>query len=76
LPNPETAALLREVLDELCAGVSRYDSSTRTDVASRLLETLRQGCCSIDDLREAGRQVLQSQAFRRQDLQSQASRGC
>ncbi len=58
VPDPETAALLRAVLDELCAGVPRYDAGTKTDVATRLLETVRQGRSSIDDLREAGRQVL------------------
>jgi hypothetical protein len=66
VPDPETTALLRAVLDELCAGVSPYDASIRTDVASRLLETARQGGSSIDDLREAGRQVLlQPQSVRR-----------
>ena len=58
MPDPETAALLRAVLDEVCTGVSLSDTSTRTNVASKLLETVRQGAPSIDDLRRAGKQVL------------------
>jgi hypothetical protein len=58
MPDPETAALLRAVLDEICASVSPFDARTRTNVASRLLEVARQGKPSIDDLRQAGRVVL------------------
>lgn len=58
MPNAETAAVLRAVLDELCADISRYDASTRTNVASRLLETARQGKSSLDDLKRAGMQAL------------------
>jgi hypothetical protein len=58
MPDAETAALLRVILDELCAGMSPFDSITRTNVASRLLETVKQGRPSLDDLREAGRDVL------------------
>jgi hypothetical protein len=58
MPDAETAALLRTVLNELCAGVPPFDACTRTNVASRLLEVARQGKPSIDDLREAGRVAL------------------
>lgn len=58
MPDAETAALLRTVLDEVCASISPSDTSTRTNVASKLLETVRQGTPSVDDLRKIGRQVL------------------
>ena len=57
--DAKTAALLRTILDELCAGLSRSDVSTRTSVASKLLEAVRQGP-SDDDLKKAGREVLRS----------------
>lgn len=35
--DAETAALLRAVLEELCASISQFDADTRARVASRLL---------------------------------------
>jgi hypothetical protein len=58
MPDIETAALLRSVLDELCAQVPLFDTATRTSVASRLLEAARQGPVSADGLREVGREAL------------------
>jgi hypothetical protein len=58
MPDAETAALLRAVLDELCASMSPFDVGTRTHVASRLLEAVKQGKSSLDDLRSAGREAL------------------
>jgi hypothetical protein len=58
MPDAETVAMLRAVLDELCANISQYDASTRTNVASRLLEAAKYGAPSINDLRQAGRAVL------------------
>jgi hypothetical protein len=58
MPDLETAALLRTVLDELCAQVPMFDATTRTNVASSLLEAARQGTCSLDDLREVGKEAL------------------
>jgi hypothetical protein len=58
MPDTETAALLRTVLDELCAQLPSFDASTRTNVASRLLEAVEQGRRSLDDLREAGKEAL------------------
>lgn len=58
MPDAETAAVLRAVLDELCVDVSRYDASTRTNVAARLLETAKHGKPSLDDLKKAGMQAL------------------
>jgi hypothetical protein len=58
MPDSETAALLRTVLDELCAQLPNFDASTRTNVASRLLEAVEQGRCSLEDLREVGKEAL------------------
>ena len=58
MPDAETAAMLRAILDELCANLSPSDASTRTNVASKLLETARRGASSLDDLRSAGREAL------------------
>lgn len=56
--DAETTALLRAVLDEVCASISLSDTSTRTNVASKLLEAVKQGTPSADDLRIVGQQVL------------------
>lgn len=56
--DAETTALLRAVLDEVCASISLSDTSTRTNVASKLLEAVKQGTPSADDLRRVGQQVL------------------
>jgi hypothetical protein len=56
--DPETAALLRAVLNELCENVPQLESSTRTRVASKILEAAATGEWSIDDLKEAGREAL------------------
>ena len=58
MPDPETVALLRAVLDELCASVSPFDLATRTNVASRPLETVKHGSSSLDDLKRAGIEAL------------------
>jgi hypothetical protein len=57
--DPETAALLRAVLDELCEKVPLLETSTRTRVASKILEAAAKGEWSIDDLKEAGREALE-----------------
>jgi hypothetical protein len=56
--DPDTTALLRAVLDELCENVPRVECSTRTRVASRILEIANSGKWSIDDLKDAGRDAL------------------
>ena len=58
MPDAETAALLRAVLDELCSHVPASDANTRTNVASRLLATIQEGKPSVDDLRQAGMLAL------------------
>ena len=60
MPDRETAALLRTLLEELCASLAPSDVHTRTKVATRLLETVRQGERSLEELRAAGKQVLQT----------------
>lgn len=37
-----TTALLRTVLDEVCRSVSRYETGTRTHVAAKILEAVKQ----------------------------------
>lgn len=56
--DAETVAVLRAVLDELCANLATSDTGTRTHVASKLLKTARRGPSSIDDLKEAGKGAL------------------
>jgi hypothetical protein len=58
MPDSETAALLRAILEELCASVSPFDAQTRTNVASKLLASARGGNPSLDDLRAAGKEAL------------------
>jgi hypothetical protein len=58
MPDAQTAALLRALLDEVCADVSPFDTATRTHVASSLLEETRQSNSSLDDLRQAGINAL------------------
>lgn len=54
----ETAAVLRGVLNEICGGVPQSDTARRTSVASGLLQALREGRSSIEELRSAGRAAL------------------
>jgi hypothetical protein len=58
MPDPETATLLRSVLNELCAHVHHHDRGTRVDVASKLLEAVKQGRSTADELRQVGQQAL------------------
>jgi hypothetical protein len=58
MPDPETATLLRSVLNELCAHVHHHDRGTRVDVASKLLEAVKQGRSTADELRQVGQQTL------------------
>jgi hypothetical protein len=58
MPDAETTTLLRAVHDEVCAHVSKFDTNTKLDVASRLLESVKQGRSSVDDLRRAGQEAL------------------
>ncbi|MGY8668297.1 hypothetical protein Q3C01_38840 [Bradyrhizobium sp. UFLA05-109] len=54
----QTTALLRAVLDEVCAGIPAVETAARERVAATVLEMIRMGCCSPDELRRAGRHAL------------------
>ncbi len=57
--DPDTARLLRAILDELCASIPPSDVSTKTNVASKLLEAVSNGRSpSIDSLKAVGREAL------------------
>jgi hypothetical protein len=58
MSDPQTTALLRAILDELCRDIPQFDASTRTNVASQLLASVRQGSASIEDLKRAGKVAL------------------
>ncbi len=56
--SPETIAVLRAVLNEVCESVSSYETGTRAHVAYKLLEAAGKGQLSADDLKAAGRKAL------------------
>ncbi|AMA57479.1 MULTISPECIES: hypothetical protein [unclassified Bradyrhizobium] len=56
--DTDTTALLRAVLEEVCASVSRCEIGARTHVAAKLLEAATRGQTSLDDLRQAGSRAL------------------
>ena len=58
--SPETTALLRSVLDEVCEQVGRYENGTRAHVASRLLEVATRGGQTSDELKQAGQNALRN----------------
>ena len=66
--DAETTARLRTVFDEVCAGVSRYETAVRVHVASKMLEAATNGDTSINGLRKAGLQALTD--FREDDATS------
>lgn len=53
-----TTALLRAVLDEVCADVSRYETGARSFVASRILEAATNGDTSRERLKQVGCEAL------------------
>lgn len=53
-----TTALLRSVLDEVCANVSRSETGARAHVASKILEAANRGEISPEDLKQVGRNAL------------------
>ena len=58
--SPETTALLRSVLDEVCEQVGLYENGTRAHVALKLIEVATLGGQTIDDLKQAGRDALRN----------------
>lgn len=60
-----TTALLRTILDEICAGVSLQEIGVRTHVASKILEAAAKGEISAVTLRQIGREALKAAPWRR-----------
>ena len=58
--DAQTAALLRAVLDEVCQDVSRYETSAKVYVASKILEAATKGETTADGLKLVGRTALSS----------------
>jgi hypothetical protein len=58
--DSDTAALLRAVIDELCADLPQCEPSARTRVASKILEIATGDGWSVEELKEAGRKALHS----------------
>ncbi len=56
----DMTALLRAVLDEVCADIPPSDTAARQRVASRILEAARSGHWLVEDLKQAGRAALTS----------------
>mgnify|MGYP005814107217 CR=1 FL=1 len=54
----ETIALLRDVLNEVCADAAHHATGTRAHVAVRLLEAATRGQTAAEDLRPVGRSAL------------------
>lgn len=58
MPDAEMTAQLRAVLDEVCAEIPPWDTTTRERVAARLRDLVRSGRSSADELKRAGRDAL------------------
>ena len=56
--DAETTALLRKILDEVCADVSGDGRGARIHVASKLLESASKGQTSAECLKLVGQQAL------------------
>ena len=56
----EMSPLLRAVLDEVCANIPASEGATRQRVAVKIFEATRNGPWSLDDLRRAGQDALNS----------------
>jgi hypothetical protein len=54
----ETNTLLRQILDEVCAAVSRDEPGARVHVASKLLESVRKGEISAENLKLVAERAL------------------
>lgn len=53
-----TTALLRAVLDEVCEGLSPYETGARAHVASKILEAAIGGEIKPEGLKKIGREAL------------------
>ncbi|MCK1718137.1 hypothetical protein [Bradyrhizobium sp. 141] len=56
--DAETTALLRKILDEVCAAVSRDEPGARVHVASTLLESASKGEISAEGLKLVAQRAL------------------
>ncbi|WP_369722229.1 MULTISPECIES: hypothetical protein [unclassified Bradyrhizobium] len=56
--DAQTAALLRTILDEVCAGMSGDEAATRAHVASKLFESANRGEISVEGLKAVARKAL------------------
>jgi len=56
--NADVTALLRTILDEVCADLPNHEGGRKALVASRLLESAARGEISADALRSVGRRAL------------------
>jgi hypothetical protein len=56
--DAETTALVRKILDEVCAAVSHDEPGARLHVASKLLESASKGETSAEGLKLVGQQAL------------------
>jgi hypothetical protein len=60
MPDSETSAALRSLLEKLRKSVSCSEGDARTNAAAKLFETVGRGQPSLDDLKPAGKQPLQT----------------
>jgi len=56
--SPDVTALLRSVLDEVCAEVSIHETAKKALVAAKILESASKGELDADNLRSVGRRAL------------------
>jgi hypothetical protein len=56
----DVTALLRTILDEVCADASDFEAGRKALVASKLLESASKGELNADTLRSVGRRALMS----------------
>jgi hypothetical protein len=56
--DAETTALLRKILDEVCAAVTRDERGARVHVASKLLESAGKGELSAERLKLVAQRAL------------------
>lgn len=56
--DTETTMLLRAIHEEVCLGLSRYETDTKSHVALRILQAAAQGLDSVEDLRRVGKRAL------------------
>ena len=58
--DDKTVTLLRAILDEVCGHADQYQNTTRAHVAVKILAAARRKLCTVDEIREAGREALKT----------------